>query len=295
MEDVAHSGRRPRQPLGRPEGSFIVHKENLLMGQSREFALIQALLDRTEALALYDDNQKDALIQETRLLIRKLISDSATAADYETFLGNIEFHVWISDNPQYKMDTWNKGKGKLLNLLNTMKKELEWFPVDVVESHSNTDKVLSNKIFIVHGHDDGMKNEVARVVEKLGLEPIILHEQDDKGLTVIEKFEANADVCDFAVILLSPDDMAFKVNDDPQSAKFRARQNVILELGYFVGKLGREKVLPLVKNAPTGELEIPSDYAGVVYTPYDVSGGWKMKLFQYLRANGYTVDANKIF
>ena len=71
----------------------------------------------------------------------------------------------------------------------------------------------------------------------------------------------------------------------------RARQNVILELGVFLGKLGRKHVCPLVK----GDVETPSDYDGVVYTKLDDAGGWKMKLVQELKAAGFDVDANRAF
>src|SRR5574341_240364 len=102
----------------------------------------------------------------------------------------------------------------------------------------------STNIFVVHGHDEEMKQAVARTLSKLGLNPIILHEQPNMGKTIIEKFEKNADV-QFAIVLLSPDDMAYSVNSTAQDAQPRARQNVILELGYFVGKLSREKVFTL--------------------------------------------------
>jgi predicted nucleotide-binding protein len=151
----------------------------------------------------------------------------------------------------------------------------------------------SNRVFIVHGHDETMKLDVARTLEILDLEAVILHEQDDLGLTVIEKFEQNATDCSFAIVLLSPDDLAYPKEQDSGKAKFRARQNVILELGYFVGKLGRAKVLPLVKNPASDTLEIPSDYSGVVYTDY--SGNWQQSLIRNLKAVGYQIDANKLF
>jgi hypothetical protein len=147
---------------------------------------------------------------------------------------------------------------------------------------------VSSKVFVVHGHDDGFKQEVARVIEKLGLEAIILHEQPNGGKTVIEKFEHHTLDVAFVVALLTPDDIAHVRTASPEEAKGRARQNVILELGYFVGKLGRSKVLPLVK----GEVEIPSDFAGIVYTPYD--NAWQYKLVQELDAAGIAVDANAL-
>lgn len=144
---------------------------------------------------------------------------------------------------------------------------------------------LSNKVFIVHGHDGEARESVARWLSKAGFEPIILHEQANKGRTVIEKVEANSDV-GFAVVLLTPDDEGCVKGETPEP---RARQNVLLELGYFIGRLGREKVCALKR----GTLEIPSDFAGVVWETMDASNGWKQALGRELEAAGHTVDWNK--
>lgn len=144
---------------------------------------------------------------------------------------------------------------------------------------------LSRKVFIVHGHDDGARESVARFLEKIGFEPIILHEQANQGRTVIEKVEAHGDV-GFAVVLLTPDDEGSKRGG---AIEYRPRQNVLLELGYFMGRLGRERVCALKKN----DLEIPSDFAGVVWEDMDTSGGWKLSLARELQAVGHHVDWNK--
>jgi predicted nucleotide-binding protein len=91
------------------------------------------------------------------------------------------------------------------------------------------DVTTTKTVFIVHGHDEEMKQAVARTLSDLDLKPIILHEQPNEGKTVIEKFEKHADT-GFAVVLLSSDDMAFQLGKDATTAKSRARQNVILEL-----------------------------------------------------------------
>lgn len=144
----------------------------------------------------------------------------------------------------------------------------------------------TNDIFIIHGRDDGTKETVARFITTLGLKPIILHEQSNQGRTIIEKFERHAQV-GFAVALLTPDD-AGALNGEEKALKPRARQNVIFKFGYFMGHLGRHRVCALTKD----NVEIPSDYAGVVYIPLDVSGAWKMNLVKELKAAGFTVDAN---
>ncbi|MBC2382236.1 nucleotide-binding protein [Pseudomonas sp. WS 5106] len=143
---------------------------------------------------------------------------------------------------------------------------------------------LSRRVFVVHGHDDGSREMVARFLEKVGFEAVILHEQANQGRTVIEKVEAHGDV-GFAVVLLTPDDEGCVKGGTPEP---RARQNVILELGYFIGRLGRGKVCALKKGA----LEIPSDYAGVVYESLD--GNWKHALGRELQEAGHEIDWNKV-
>jgi predicted nucleotide-binding protein len=145
----------------------------------------------------------------------------------------------------------------------------------------------SKKVFIVHGHEDGPKQAVARFLTKLGLEPIILHEQPSRSRTIIEKIEEHGDV-GFAVVLLTPDDEG-RVKGAGELEP-RARQNVIAELGYFVARLKRERVCALVKEG----VEIPSDFSGVVYVPYDDGEAWQRDLGRELQAAGYAIDWNKV-
>jgi len=145
---------------------------------------------------------------------------------------------------------------------------------------------LSRKIFIVHGHDEGARQTIARFIERIGFEPVILSEQANQGRTIIEKIEAHHDV-GFAVVLLTPDDIGGKTID---LLRPRARQNVLLELGYFIARLGRGRVCTLAKGA----LEIPTDFAGVVWEPLDDGGAWKQALARELVATGYAIDWNKV-
>jgi predicted nucleotide-binding protein len=140
----------------------------------------------------------------------------------------------------------------------------------------------------VHGHDELAKQKVARFVDQLDLTPVILHEQPSEGKTVIEKLETHSAV-DFAVVLLTPDDVGYPA-DQQNQAKPRARQNVILELGLFLGTLGRNRVCALYK----GNVEIPSDYLGVVYVQMDDAEGWKLSLAREIRQAGVDVDLNKV-
>lgn len=156
-----------------------------------------------------------------------------------------------------------------------------------------SEDISSRRVFVVHGHDEGMKASVARFLEKLDLHPIILHEQPNGGKTIIEKFESNADVA-FAVVLMSPDDEGREKGKKDEKGEIapledRARQNVILELGYFIGRLGRSRVCAL----RSGELEIPSDVLGILYVPYDSNGGWKIQLVKELRESGIALKDAK--
>jgi predicted nucleotide-binding protein len=145
-----------------------------------------------------------------------------------------------------------------------------------------------NSVFIVHGHDEGLKQAVARFLEKIGINPVILQEQISNGMTLIEKFEDFADLAGFAVVLMTPDDFGYP-KDNEQLKKYRPRQNVIFELGYFLAKLGREKTIVLTK----GDLELLSDFSGVVYEPVSNDDGWKFKLAKELKSAGFEVDLNK--
>ena len=149
-------------------------------------------------------------------------------------------------------------------------------------------RTLSKKVFVVHGHDEGAKEAVARFISKLGLNPIILNEQPNAGNTIIEKFEASSEEVSYAVVLLTPDDMGYP-KDRQEEIKPRARQNVILELGYFVAKLGRSRVCALYK----GDVEIPSDYLGVIYLKMD--SNWHLSLAKEIKHVINDIDLNKAF
>nr|DAP94914.1 MAG TPA: putative nucleotide-binding protein [Caudoviricetes sp.] len=146
---------------------------------------------------------------------------------------------------------------------------------------------ISRKIFIVHGHDSATLHAVARFIGKIGLEEIILSERPDGSRTIIEKFEEESGDASFAIVLMTPDDNGNAVASE--NLKLRARQNVLYELGYFTGKLGRGKVMVLKK----GDIEIPSDLAGVLYTELDEHNGWKRKLISELDYAGVPFDKAK--
>ena len=164
---------------------------------------------------------------------------------------------------------------------------LEELPEVVTAQKRTLPMTTGRRVFVVHGRDEARKHEVAHFLSKLQLEPVILHEQPSRGRTIIEKFEDYSDVA-YAVILLTPDDVG-KLASEKTEPRPRARQNVGFELGFFVGRLGRNRVCALHQ----GNTELPSDYGGVVYIPLDEGGAWKMSLGKELKEAGVKVDLNK--
>ncbi len=146
--------------------------------------------------------------------------------------------------------------------------------------------VSSREVFVVHGRDEDALRAVEQVIRSLGLEPVVLYKQPNQGRTVIEQFEKHSDV-GFAVVLLTPDDLAHN-KKTPKEIEERARQNVILELGYFMAKLGRDCVCALKK----GEVDRPSDIHDVLYVEMDEGGAWREQLAQEMREAGLTVRSS---
>lgn len=160
-------------------------------------------------------------------------------------------------------------------------------PETVQESMIRKPSLANNRVFIVHGHDELTKTKTARFVEKLGYEAVILHEVASKGMTIIEKIEANTNV-GFAIVIYTGDDRG---NTEASASKgelnARARQNVVFEHGYLIAKLTRSHVVPLV----SGRVELPSDISGVVYVD---DANWQIEIAKEMKAAGYAVDFNKL-
>ena len=149
----------------------------------------------------------------------------------------------------------------------------------------------SEKVFIVHGHDHASRDTVADFVDNWGLKPIVLDKQPNKGRTIIEKFEDLADETSFAIVLLTPDDVGGTASAQHSGdLGRRARQNVILELGYFLKAVGRPKVCILYKEG----VELPSDIHGLLYIPMDDADEWKEKVIREMVEAKVLANANKI-
>lgn len=227
-------------------------------------------------------------------LLGTVFSNEKIAKEYERHSHGALFMVGSRSLGQ-EINDYRESVQFKLNALDSILGRLELFtePVGAASATPSAQQPMTKDaqthVFIVHGHDNELKEQVARLITDLGLKPIILHEQENMGQTLIEKLERNANKSAFAIILLTPDDFGYSVKEGPEEAKPRARQNVVLELGYFIGRLGRERTCALYKGVTA-----PSDFDGVVYTPADESQAWRFNVAKELRAAGYSVDMNKL-
>lgn len=253
-------------------------------------ALLGKSITGPEALEQAQDEYK-VWSDYNRDLLRKMFHNATLSEEYSYFGGAV-----FSMNPSFaeRVEYYRDDIRKKINRLESIRGRLPLF--DGTPSSAASDGVepvrqYSRRVFVVHGHDELLKAEVARLLERLDFQAVILHEQPNLGRTVIEKFENYSDV-GFAVALLTPDDVGAKKPVGSAAPDFvaRARQNVIFELGFFIGRLSRDRVVALHKHGT----ELLSDISGVIYTAVDANGAWKLELAKELKAAGYQVDFGKI-
>ena len=151
----------------------------------------------------------------------------------------------------------------------------------------------SKKVFVVYGHDEPSRTRLDAMLRRWGLDPMILDQLPSKGQTIIEKLEDYTEDVGFGVVLATPDDIGFPKTHEDQKA-FRARQNVVLELGMLLVKLGRPKVAILLGNQV--EMERPSDIQGLIYIPFkdDLQREAGPALAKEMAAQGYNIDVAKL-
>ena len=253
-----------------------------------EVKLFEGIKLEFEELEYTDKSGLDKLIRRLKMLITK-IYDSGSS--YLEDLNKINFFSSIAypNMPDsINFNAWSSGRDRTVNLIGTIIEELELFPKDTSMNNIEVARIDRTNIFIVHGRDDGAKETVARFIDKLGFVATVLHEQTNSGATIIEKIEKNTDV-GFGIVLYTACDVG-GIKADLDNLKPRARQNVVFEHGFLMGKIGRENVVALVK----GNVEIPNDISGVVYESMDEGGAWKYKIAREMKSSGYDVDMNKI-
>lgn len=225
-------------------------------------------------------------------LLKRLFTSDELCEEYSRWVGGAVMVIGGRHFGEKVADHYKEIDEKI-HRLDSIIERLELIPESVLIDSSIVNKIKpavpldKSKIFVVHGHDNEAKLEVARFIEKMGFTPIILHEQASGSKTIIEKIESYSDV-GFGIVIYTPCDIG-KKNSDAVSFQGRARQNVVFEHGFLIGKLGRSRVCSLVK----GDVETPNDISGVVYTSMD-GGDWKIALAKELRAAEYPIDMNKV-
>jgi len=255
----------------------LKRKQILSMWHKANIEFLNNIFDNTSVSEEYNSNIRISINQIT---IQPYLEE--VTSEYITRLQTIKEYLDL-----IPIEAQNE------TLEDSLSKELKSFGDDALQAPNNYEKHFldrnSRDIFIVHGHDEEAKQTIARFIEKLDLNAIILHERPGPGsITIMEKTEKYSNVC-FAIVIITPDDIGHLKNK-PEDAKPRARQNVIFELGYFIGKLGRNKVCALYKEG----VEIPTDYHGVIYIPIDKGQGWKITLAKEIQSSGLSVDFNKV-
>lgn len=259
------------------------------MTKDKKLSILNELIERASQITYATRSDMREVKDNANSFIRNVLErDSEWLARIDKIRWNPV--IFTSSTPDCAFaEAWDSGKSNFIGVLNSIKTEIELYSeqTTVENAKSKTKSPTSNKVFIVHGHDETMKLALVRVVTQLELSPVILHEQPNKGRTIIEKFERLSADVSFAIVLLSADDLL-------ANGKYRSRQNVIFELGYFCAKLGRENVVALY-NISDKNIEVPSDISGILYKPYDKADGqWRFEIVQELQAAGFNVNANSL-
>jgi predicted nucleotide-binding protein len=259
-------------------------KDEAVEKLKRQQSLVEELKGENNESPKFHKWQRD-----TEVALRKIFGDRHDGRlrfiniPYYRAPSFVEMRRGVSHTDQY-----GKGMEEAKSLLQSLIEEIEEYgedePNEQVEGGKKVE-VSGTDVFIVHGRDETAKETVARFIEKLGLNAIILHEKPNAGRTLIEKFETFSNV-GFAIVLMTPDDVG-ALSSEKDKLKHRARQNVIFELGFFIGKLGRSQVCALYAEG----VEIPSDYEGVVFIK--MKDNWKISLAKEIKAAGINVDMNK--
>ena len=280
----------------KPLPKLLVSKENAyqqLKAQIEKGKKFQNLLifseDQLDKIGLESENWSKYNID----LLTQLFEDSRPISEYVDFRHTrYSFEdkedicsLYSINFLDYHLNEYKTNMAESINSLESIRDRLE-----LLNEPDPPARIFGNKIFIVHGHEEAAKHKIARFIHDLDLTVTILDEQPNKGQTLIDKFEEHADEVGFAIVLLTADDIGAP-KGKPNDQAPRARQNVILELGYFLCGLGRERVCVLYEEG----VELPSDIHGLSYVSLDSADGWKLRLAKEMREVGFTIDMNKIF
>ena len=294
------------------------HRENRVSSYDDMMGHLRALAADDEFLGSSNKPDRGIMIMKNESISQMLVKDIERCQDYlenskdesigidiyvditsryDSIIPNFGNGLYQYIQDQHFYDPEITGETLTFNLRNLLNKMTTYLAINYPETNNedlfikpkNKTVQNNNKVFIVHGHEELAKETVARSLEKMGFDAIILNEQPDEGKTIIEKIEANSDVA-FAVVLYTECDVG-RDKTKPESAnQNRARQNVVFEHGYLIAKLGRDHVCTLVK----GEVETPSDISGIVYTSMDDKKSWEKRLYMNMKSVGINVDMNRL-
>jgi len=257
--------------------------------------LFDELISDIQAIEYKDWAAVDVCKSRAKSLARTFFQSSSKDAFQKEIDGaHFASMVWVSGTPESEeIKDFENGRKKLSVIIENMKREYEYSEDQGKTKKNNglSDKNFKD-IFIVHGRDIEMRGDVERLILKLGINPVILMNEPDRGRTIIEKLEDYSDI-NHAIVLISPDDVFTPNCDEPETKVRRARQNVILELVFFMGKFSRGNVIPLFRKDKS--FEMPSDIHGVIYQTYDPNDrGWKKDIGDELAAMGFEIDFSKL-
>lgn len=267
--------------------------------KEKSIELLRRAVERVRAInsrSTVSMPEAEIWIRDTKLAISNIFG--GTSEEMTDFLSALAKFAALPEGVYDRGRYFKRTAVNLVGLLESLTREVEDFWPDDPPQHPSPvvapdpspaapggpPNVAPNRdIFIIHGHDHATKEEVARFLSNAGLNPIILHEQSNRGRSVVEKFEDYASVT-YAVALLTPDDVG-AAQASAHELRPRPRQNVLFEFGYFIGKLGRTRVCGLSK----GDVEIPSDYSGVLLISLD-KDSWRLELLREIRDAGLPID-----
>jgi predicted nucleotide-binding protein len=233
--------------------------------------------------------KRNRLLNELETVIRRaLLNDTKRADKYIEESREIRFYPYFSTLREHP-ESWAQGIENMVQFIESVQFHIR---TEVTMMPGMAAPKSTNTIFLVHGHDLAMLRDVEAFVRRIGITPIILMDEASRGGTVIEKFEQNAEV-PFAVVLFSPDDVG-RAYDAPKSAlKRRPRQNAVLELGFFIGRLSRNNTALLVDSTLDAEVEYPSDLGGIIPIYYRPNSDWKVRLMREFKVSSIDHDPSK--
>jgi predicted nucleotide-binding protein len=193
--------------------------------------------------------------------------------------------AWQGEEGRKIADILSRASRDILEVYKKNKTHADAKPKE--KQHNGVIDRSQEKVFLICRSEEPFRHQVARFLEKLGLIPIVLVEQPGEGRTFIEKLEDYSDIA-HAVVLSTPDDLGRTTKGG--STLHSTTQNIIFELGYFLGKCGRGKVSVLCDK----NVEFPSNYSGVECIELNNGENWKLKLAGELRKSGLSIDLNAV-